>query len=1716
MDAKILYGIPEGGSFRKGAELSETGAAGTLPVLVKSFETATIEGKTYLLAEKPVESYIGCVPDRRGGYTYLFKSGNQIIQRDTTGNAIPTGDWIAAGVRTNLGRVVETGEKVAVIEDETGKRFTAFRKSLSPVLDDSEAMHKAETFRMELEKSLNIPRRRGARQEHSDFVARAKGWIKTPKAAMPTAPARPAAPAQPAKPAQPAAPAAPAAPAGGFRLPRVKVNWGKGIEVEGEQPKSETPSGKISFGGLKATERQPQEGDTRSFGVNDMRTLKRASNGELRWMNADELREENEKIRAQAKAEGKDVTQPEAKPERQFRVGDTIPHNGDMVQVVDHSDSLIAVKKPDGTTETVPKSQYNPQAEQEKAEQVEKPAQAENEHPQHDTRLEPHPDATGETHQREIERIWDEQTQTEGYKAFQARNEKGGWKREGESPFEFTKEHSLKVSDHVFLNERMRRVWLPEKNDYTTTFNDRPITLSYNGEDHELVDVNGDTYTLRKDGKETDAEWNQLDEFKGVLTLDEDGNASVRRGGKYLGELSPSKLISQKDLLSADTIKIINDTVYGSINGGDGARVENVFLGKIANVVTVYKHGDEIGVIDGHRKTTILKKGNVRRDVPSEKLDAGQRKVQADVQRFHTALDATEPRRTDVEIAKARVEGEAPQGAKKQRSISRSDYQDVFDKYRQQGGEQFDELLAESHGNPDSWNANVNSLAELMKAKDADRKKEIEAFNAISKGGVLKAVPEARPMDEYREAAADMLRAHRNDYLRGKTTDRGGMFDWGETAEVPEYAKAVSGKVQKIRDSRNQEYYVQYAVVPMDKVVQSHEVSGEKSAEHPEELQARLREEAHSTAQMRKISENINDDVVTDSADATRGAPVVYSKGGKAYVTQGNGRAAGIKGTQGDQRKKYHDMLVNKAKELGIPTDAIGENDMLVRVMTPTHTYQDARYLASFGQDAPSIPMTEVERARAHQNANSTAIKFENLNLEGVGNRAIDEGNVATFIQNNPQMYRQMLEQSGFTREAVESHPKVQAQIVNTAILAQLNKDFIQEVSKKGDRVHNLVKRIAPVLAANKRDISEGKLPVNADMQKYLTEVIKGYDSLDAGTKALMTNRNGQIDFLNEDPNNDNPKTLIHQMRQEDLMSAGGKEENRFRDPLHVIGLIAYHQAMNPRLDAGMSEEQVGAKRNQAMMKFALGMKRYGEALKRLQTTEGDMFGSMLTPEERRKQDRDMMLKIAERTLLEGGTFDTSEMLSAEEQELAKEQTAPLGVTAKMRDYAGRFGYKLAGDQEIKKSLWLRIYTPQLWREHREDCGVLRKAQLGLFGEEAKIGDTKTENGETYRLEEETARKPRWHRTSKTVPVPTMPRTKEREGYRIISEEEVFAPKKGEIGENVSSKDVDFVRVELQKTGYLMVKGTKITDPSDVAYLCRQLADSTVEKFMAIPMDEEGNILTVDTITVGTLNSSLAHPREALQGAIMLGAKRIAFVHNHPSGNSEESSQDSAITKVLGSSCEKAGIKFEGHVIIAGDQYGLLDANGVRVDTGNVPQKRMGEEAPIPLYRKQKAESAEMEQRKRVDNETDLFAEVEKVIKTRRGVWVVAMGSQNRIIGVHQIADDANITDKSQRKVMEAITKNGSSSLIFYVGLQESGDTTQMRHRTEEAIQQVWAAVKDLPKAVAIPVFDVVAEIMGGKEGKTMMYRMSGMAESILNSIQRFFGLLKSASEARQ
>ena len=109
---------------------------------------------------------------------------------------------------------------------------------------------------------------------------------------------------------------------------------------------------------------------------------------------------------------------------------------------------------------------------------------------------------------------------------------------------------------------------------------------------------------------------------------------------------------------------------------------------------------------------------------------------------------------------------------------------------------------------------------------------------------------------------------------------------------------------------------------------------------------------------------------------------------------------------------------------------------------------------------------------------------------------------------------------------------------------------------------------------------------------------------------------------------------------------------------------------------------------------------------------------------------------------------------------------------------------------------------------------------------------------------------------------------------------------------------------------------SQILTPEVIWNMCSTIHDSKREHFIVFYLNTQKRLIEQRTISIGTLESSLVHPREVFEPAISLHAAGIILVHNHPSGNLEPSAEDCEVTKRLAESGKILGIELVDHLII--------------------------------------------------------------------------------------------------------------------------------------------------------------------------------------------------------
>ena len=140
--------------------------------------------------------------------------------------------------------------------------------------------------------------------------------------------------------------------------------------------------------------------------------------------------------------------------------------------------------------------------------------------------------------------------------------------------------------------------------------------------------------------------------------------------------------------------------------------------------------------------------------------------------------------------------------------------------------------------------------------------------------------------------------------------------------------------------------------------------------------------------------------------------------------------------------------------------------------------------------------------------------------------------------------------------------------------------------------------------------------------------------------------------------------------------------------------------------------------------------------------------------------------------------------------------------------------------------------------------------------------------------------------------------------------------------ENKHAKRVDIVSIKMVREGSTKYENRKIETPFDAYVLLKNfLEDSDREKLLVVCLDTKNQPINICTVSVGTLNSSLVHPREIFKTAILSNSNQIMLVHNHPSGISAPSNEDKAMTNRIKDAGVILGIELIDHIIIGSNEY---------------------------------------------------------------------------------------------------------------------------------------------------------------------------------------------------
>jgi DNA repair protein RadC len=128
-------------------------------------------------------------------------------------------------------------------------------------------------------------------------------------------------------------------------------------------------------------------------------------------------------------------------------------------------------------------------------------------------------------------------------------------------------------------------------------------------------------------------------------------------------------------------------------------------------------------------------------------------------------------------------------------------------------------------------------------------------------------------------------------------------------------------------------------------------------------------------------------------------------------------------------------------------------------------------------------------------------------------------------------------------------------------------------------------------------------------------------------------------------------------------------------------------------------------------------------------------------------------------------------------------------------------------------------------------------------------------------------------------------------------------------------------RVQSQKFQGQAKKPTFKRSVDVASYYLPLMRDLRKEVFKVLLLNRANRLIKEVTVSEGTLDASVVHPREVFREALLEPASSVILIHNHPSGNATPSEEDLRLTRQLVEAGRLLGIKVHDHIILAGEGH---------------------------------------------------------------------------------------------------------------------------------------------------------------------------------------------------
>ncbi len=126
------------------------------------------------------------------------------------------------------------------------------------------------------------------------------------------------------------------------------------------------------------------------------------------------------------------------------------------------------------------------------------------------------------------------------------------------------------------------------------------------------------------------------------------------------------------------------------------------------------------------------------------------------------------------------------------------------------------------------------------------------------------------------------------------------------------------------------------------------------------------------------------------------------------------------------------------------------------------------------------------------------------------------------------------------------------------------------------------------------------------------------------------------------------------------------------------------------------------------------------------------------------------------------------------------------------------------------------------------------------------------------------------------------------------------------------------------------IMGSRMTSPQIIYQTMRHsMQNLNQENAVCLYLNTQSQIIAKKTLSIGTLEYTVFHPRDILKWALKYSAYALVLLHNHPSGNATPSEMDKNMTWLIYDACETIGLKMIDHIIIGANTFYSFAEEGI-------------------------------------------------------------------------------------------------------------------------------------------------------------------------------------------